>query len=137
MIPVLLTLNPQLNFLHLFHSSTDLDMKITKLNTVICRSVVFRTCCFSCATISSCLDLSSSDLSHSHCKDKTEMKDCRTSTVPWRVFNERVGDFSLLFLLLSFCKLILKYLIKNLHQKRLFCIVANATLLCWFENTEI
>ena len=30
-------------------------------------------------------------------------------TVPWRVFNERVGDFSLLFLLLSFCKLILKY----------------------------
>ena len=30
-------------------------------------------------------------------------------TVPWRVFNERVGDFSLLFLRLSFCKLILKY----------------------------
>ena len=41
--------------------------------------------------------------------DKTEMKDCSTWTVPGRVFNERVGNFFLLFLLLSFCKLILKY----------------------------
>ena len=37
------------------------------------------------------------------------MQDCSTWTVPERVFNERLGDFSLPFFLLSFCKLILKY----------------------------
>ena len=86
--------------------------EIIKLSAASCRSVVFCSCCLSCAAESSLLTLCSSTLSCSHCKERTVTYDCSNCTVPWNVLHVREEVFSLVTwvcLLHTCCKMILKY----------------------------